>query len=677
MPMPPDARVSQLLRDVADRLRWQWLARAATLGGAAALLVFILTRRVWPSIVVGAVTGAACWWFTRRMRRHPPVLVEARVPECRNILVTAGALLERRLHAKPEVLAVVMDDAARTVEKISPAALWPWLRPALGLGIVAGLWAIVIAMPIDRLAVLVTDVVTASSTPVIQHVEVLVTPPAYSSRPAETFTDPERVSLLAGSRARVTVRSTASLIKVETGGSSQLAQRDDAGTFSTDVIVETDGYLALTPSSPDGRLGARRLIGLTALPDRAPEVRITEPGKDLFLKSAATKPLAIRLQAEDDLGLRTLRLTYTKVAGSGESFTFTEGEAPSIVTRTNERQWTAAAHLPLDTMSLDVGDMVVYRGVVIDGRPGATPVESDAFIVEIVSASDAMAEGFSIDERQDKYALSQQMVIIQTEKLIAKASSLSKEELLDQALGIAAQQRSVRAEIVFMMGGEFEDEEVEAEHETELAEGRTANSGRADLGRATRAMSRAASQLTDVDLKIALTSERTALAAMQRALSRRRFILRTLTQREQIDDTRRLQGKLADLGRGDRVVDVPVTSPLVIAARNALLAVTDVSRQSSLTGSHALRLSTAAAGLLAADGRGAPVVDVASRLSVASEAIIKGTPDVARRALADATTRLIAIASAELTMAPATETDPAVARLRGALADALRAGGGR
>ena len=675
--MPPDARVSQLLRDVADRLRWQWLARAAALGGAAALMLFVLTRRVWPSVIVGLVTGAACWWFTRRLRRHPPVLVEARVPECRNILVTADALLERKLHAKPEVAAVVMDDAARTVEKISPAALWPWLRPALGLGIVAVLWAVVILMPIDRLAVLVTNVVTASSTPVIQHVEILATPPAYSGRPAETFTDPERVSLLAGSRVRLTVKSTASLIKVETGGGTQLAARDEAGTFSSELIVETDGYLALTPSSDDGRLGARRLIGLTALPDRGPEVRITEPGKDLFLRSAATRPLSIRLQAEDDLGLRTLRLTYTKVAGSGESFTFTEGEAPIIVTRTNERQWTAAAHLPLDTMSLDVGDMVVYRGVAIDGRPGAKPVESDAFIVEIVSASDAMAEGFSIDERQDKYALSQQMVIIKTEKLIAKTATLSKEELLDQALGIAAEQRSVRAEIVFMMGGEFEDEEVEAEHETELAEGRTANSGRADLGRATRAMSRAASQLTDVDLKTALTSERTALAAMQRALSRRRFILRTLTQREQIDDTRRLQGKLADLGRGDRAVDAPVTTPLVIAARNALLAVTEVSGQRTLTGAHALRLSTAAAGLLAADGRGAPVVDVASRLSVASEAIIKGTPDVARRALADATTRLIAIASAELTMAPSTRTDPAVARLRGALADALRTGGGR
>ncbi|HUR20723.1 MAG TPA: DUF4175 family protein [Vicinamibacterales bacterium] len=675
--MPPDARVKRLLRDVAQRLRWQWAARALSATGFVALLSFILIRRALPTLVIAAATAIALWWFTRRSRQNASALVEARVPECRNILVTAEALLAHRLHAKPEVSAVIMEDAAQRADAIAPATLWPWLRPALALAVVASLWTVTALIPIDRLAVLVTDVVGAASPPAIDHVDILVTPPEYSGRGPEGFTDPERFALLAGSRVRVRIRSTAAAVTLETMAGRQQAARNDDGVFSADVVVDSDSYLALTPASDDGHVGARRLIGITALPDRAPEVRITEPGKDLFLRSAATKPLSVRLQAEDDLGLRTIRLAYTKVAGAGESFTFTEGEAPVTIARTNDRQWKAAGFLPLDTMSLDVGDMVVYRAIAVDRRPGAAPVESDAFIVEIVSASDAMAEGFSIDERQDKYALSQQMVIIKTERLIAKIPTFSKDALIEQALGIAAEQRSVRAEIIFMMGGEFEDEEVEAGAETELMEGRTVNSGRADLGRATRAMSRAAAQLTDVDLITALASERAALVAMQRALSRRRFILRTLTQRLQIDDTRRLQGKLTALGRGERSTEVPSTSGLVTAARTALLAVTEVSQQPTLTGAHASQLSAAAAGLLTTEGGGAPVVDVASRLSVAAEAIVKGTPDVARRALADATTRLISIASAELTMAPSANTDPGLARLRGALADALRARGGR
>ena len=127
MPMPPDARVTRLLSQVAQRLRWQWAARASTAGALAAFVPFILTRRVLPSLVIAIVTAAAHWWFTRRSRRNTTALVEARVPECRNILVTAEALIGQRLHARPEVFAVVVEDAARRADDIAPGVLWPWL----------------------------------------------------------------------------------------------------------------------------------------------------------------------------------------------------------------------------------------------------------------------------------------------------------------------------------------------------------------------------------------------------------------------------------------------------------------------------------------------------------------------------------------------------------------------
>jgi hypothetical protein len=71
------------------------------------------------------------------------------------------------------------------------------------------------------------------------------------------------------------------------------------------------------------------------------------------------------------------------------------------------------------------------------------------------------------------------------------------------------------------------------------------------------------------------------------------------------------------------------------------------------------------------------VVDVAARLSAAAEAIGLGTAGAARQTLADAAGRLTAIISAELSAAPESGGGRSDARLRGALADALRAGGGR
>src|ERR1043166_6240538 len=98
--------------------------------------------------------------------------------------------------------------------------------------------------------------------------------------------------------------------------------------------------------------------------------------------------------------------------------------------------------------------MGVYRALARDGRPGVAPTESDAWIIDITAPGMIAAAGFSMDETENKYALSQQMVILKTERLIAKASSLPPDSVSAQAQLIAAEQRAVRAEFVFMMGGE-------------------------------------------------------------------------------------------------------------------------------------------------------------------------------------------------------------------------------
>ena len=680
----PDARVQRLLRNAGRRLGWQAGLRAVSLGAAVAVVPYLAGRSfaaAWPltwglAIAAGVATASATWWATRRARTRVAAQIEARVPECRNVLITAEALLAGTLQARSGVRAVVLDDAVRRADAIAPDTLWPWgpsvVRPVLA----ALLWVAAAFVPLPHLTRNLASVAEAAFTPSITQVEITLAPPAYTGQPASTVINPDRIAPLAGSQVQVRVVASAATITLETtAGEVPLPKGDDA-VFTGSLRVDADGYIAVTPRGSEGTAGVRRLIGVSAVPDRPPEVRITAPAKDVFLRSGATR-LTVRVQGSDDIGLRSLRLAYTKVAGAGESFTFTEGDVPVSLTRATAREWTAVGVLPLDTLNLDVGDMVVYRGVATDGRPGAAAVESDAFIVEIVSAGSAMAEGFSIDDRQDKYALSQQMVILKTERLLARAPAMARDTLREEAMGIAAEQRSVRAEIVFMMGGEFEDEVAEAEHEGELSDGRLDNSGRADLGVATRAMSRAATQLIDGDLRAALATERAALVAMQRALSRRRFILRTLTQREPMDDSRRLQGTLRGLGRGVRVVDDAMVGPRVLAARTALAVVADISRQAVLTPAHGSRLSSAAAALLKADGRSAPIVDAAARLTTAAAAIAAGRPDDAARALIDASSRLTAIVAAELAAAPASRSGTEAAVLRGALADALRRGGGR
>jgi hypothetical protein len=171
---------------------------------------------------------------------------------------------------------------------------------------------------------------------------------------------------------------------------------------------------------------------------------------------------------------------------------------------------------------------------------------SDSYVIEIGRPRTAIAGGFAIPPEEDKAALSLSALIVKTERLHAARQSLAPADLTERAAGLAVEQRMVRSETLFLMGahGEVADEDAEAEHSHEIQEGRLENRGQADLRQATRLMSAAERSLLLADTGGALTSQRAALAAMQRALSRVRYFLRTLPVRSQIDPTRRLSGDL-------------------------------------------------------------------------------------------------------------------------------------
>lgn len=684
---PESRAVMDFLARVARVRRAQAAVAGATAGlGVAAVAVLALllngSTTMTAALVAAAITLTGVCIATFRLdgsERASAAAVETRVPECRNLVVTAAALLQDAGPTPVTMCRIVQHDAAQATARIDVATLWPWGRHTARFIGAAALCGAAFLVTVPAVGRLLPDLSTeASSAPVVSSVRVTITPPAYAGQAPQTLNDPERITALAGSRVEVLVSGSAERVRIETADTAADATRTDAARFTAAVTTAADGFIAITPFDAAGVAGARRLIGVTATPDRPPVPRVTVPGKDIFLREA-TATLDLTVEATDDLGLRTLQLAYTKVAGVGESFTFTEGEVPLTLTRTTGRQWRGTGTLSLAALKLDVGDMVVYRAVAADQRPGAAPVESDAFIIEIVSDSEAMAEGFSIDDTQDKYALSQQMVILKTERLIAKAAARpapSAETILEESLMIAAEQRSVRAELVFMTGGHFEDEFVEAAHEHEISDGRLDNSGRADLGRAIRDMSRAAAELTDGNLKPALEAEKAALEAMQRALSRRRFILRTLTQRESIDDGRRLTGTLSDLARSRRAVAAPAVPPHVLALRDGLSALGSLAARSTLTPSDASAVSTITESLLRTAAGDRAVIDIVALLSKANEAITSGRERDGRAALDEAAAGITSILRIAAPAASA-GSDAETRRLKGALSDAQRRGGGR
>ncbi len=577
--------------------------------------------------------------------------LEQAAPNFRNVLVTAEELLDAPDRVAVPVRALVLESAARAARATDVATLFPSRRAFGACAAALTLWSLTF-VPRDRLPSAVR--MSAASThriAAIRGVRIEVRPPSYTSLPVTSERNPTRVDVVAGSRVHIDVDAIADSVSVELISETQTLVRDASGQFRGTFIAESDGFLALNARLRTDAAGARQLIGLSVSPDQAPRVRVTAPGHDVRLENA-NRTLALRIDADDDFGLATLRLRYTKVSGSGERFTFTDGGLPLAVTRRDERAWTASGALVLNNLDLAPGDMVVYRAVVTDRRPGAVPVESDAYIAEITALGAIAAPGFAIDNDQSRYALSQQMVILKTQRLLDRRATTPPEAFAADALELASEQRRVRAEFVFMMGGELADEvtadasmsdlneTAEAEAEGDLAAGRMANQGRIALLRAIRDMSRASTALTSTLVSEALVNEKRALVQIERAFSRSRIILRALTERESLDMSRRLSGLLTAVTRDVRATSVPANDAYAAGLRAVLADLATIVGDTSLASDAATRLTRAAQRVLQLGPSLKPRHEIATDLGMSQTALARGDVRETRRRIDDASVRL-------------------------------------
>jgi hypothetical protein len=503
------------------------------------------------SPVAGALVAIAVgWWRWRKITRVTVVrALETAHPELRNLLVTSEELSADSLVARPDIRARVFADAAAAAEHISVRNAFP-VRSALRVGVMAAVaWSLVLAAaywrgsgvgaPASREQIGTRG---ASGASVALRVTAIVNPPAYTGLKTATALDPQQLTAVEGSDLVLSVDSAAATITVDHDGVTSVLARGPEGHFAYRARLTTTGYLLVTTGD-----GARRLVPVVVSPDGLPNVRVTAPGRDLVY--AGGNPLiTFNAHATDDFGVRSLSLHYTKVSGSGEQFSFKEGDIPLKVAVANARDWSGAATATLEALDLKEGDMLVYRAVASDARPSGGTASSDAFFIEVSKLGAAAADGFTVQEEETRYALSQQMLIVKTERLNKARAAMTAADAAEASRNLAVEQRMIRSEFVFMLGGEVEDEEVEAQQSTDLQEGRLQNRGQRDLRIATVAMSQAEKFLTAARTAAstaeALVAERAAVTALQRAFARDRYILRAMATRSQLDATRRLTGNL-------------------------------------------------------------------------------------------------------------------------------------
>jgi hypothetical protein len=690
LPRPEDRSdvSAALVERTVDRIRRRMrlaegLRASAVSAAASALVVAILIAAGFRASIVlpvalPAAMVATAGWLRRRASRltgsDAAERLERAFPLSRNVIFTAQELLAHPTRAKPSVRSRVIDEAASILRYANNSHVVPLAKQWAGFG--AALLALIAAGVFSRPALIMTRQggparqSTTPAQPARFNVVATISPPPYTGLPTRTLTNPDRLELIEGSRLRLVLTGVAQnswRVRYSTTTPLVTATRDG---LAVELTVAESGYVAMEPLTSTGD---RRLVPVAVTADRSPLIRINRPGKDLLLPDARTS-VPLTTTATDDFGLQSLELKYTKVSGTGEQFEFVEGTLPLDVSRDSEREWNANGAFALTRLGLQPGDSLVYRVVAKDRRPGdAGFAASDTYFIEVAGPGQVALAGFELPPDKERYALSQQMIVLKIQRLLARERSVPRETVEQEAGTIGAEQRAVRANFIFLMGGQVEDEEEEAEHSHEIQEGRLENSARREINVAIKYMSHVEQELAAAATGAALPPARAAADALQRAFGRNRYILRTLPVRSRIDPSRRLSGDLAEAADWRRDLHAAAVEPQTREARAILAQLLELTSSANAGGARdsAASVATLAERALAVNPASSEWQEISRRLLEVRDALAAAKrggefAGVVQRAAAP----LLAIAR-KSAIAPA-EANDATGGLLSAWADEVR-----
>lgn len=241
------------------------------------------------------------------------------------------------------------------------------------------------------------------TTPAIEDVKFVVTPPVYTHDPAYTGPLPKSGLVgLAGTAVRVTAKSNRPL----SSGELRLISNDEVETVRMspaqpgESLVTGEFFIARSAkfeirlTDRDGQVSQDPFVGsITLLNDERPLIRILEP-KPRSLATPTTL-LPVALDAEDDFGISRVEL-YRSLNDSRPLST------PLPLPEPPPRRFRDQQYLPLARYHLEPGDEIKLFARVLDNDPsGAKGSESTIAVIQIISQAEfermlRMREGMEV-----------------------------------------------------------------------------------------------------------------------------------------------------------------------------------------------------------------------------------------------------------------------------------------
>ncbi len=299
----------------------------------------------------------------------------------------------------------------------------------------------------------------------LQQTRVLVTPPRYTGVPTRELDAAGSVDAEEGSTLdwKVTTSGAVQAVWLLTldGDSLPLTRQDgEAWALTTRadhsalVRIRVDGSDSLTLVSDDYRVAVRA--------DKPPVLTVLRPEERTTLPPGKVAPVSVEVVAVDDYGLDSASISVTLASGRGEAVQFKRMRL-GFTSRTRRRQGGELLRgtIDLPRFGLAAGDELYFSVEATDHR---TPVPNRAHSATLFITIEDTSRARTADvaklalNAQPEYFRSQRQLIIDTEKLLAEQSRISRTEFRDRANEIGIDQGLLRLRYGQFLGEEFEEQ---------------------------------------------------------------------------------------------------------------------------------------------------------------------------------------------------------------------------
>ena len=449
-------RVQACARVLLFALPWIALAMCAALRAPSQLLAWMA---VAASVLVTAAALIRDWrqhdvrWLASMLNTHASLEDSAELllgvePPASSV----AHLQQQRLLARWPAL----DTATiQPRQRIAPL-LWN-LVAALACAAVVASWQQPFPEPLRRHLPPAIAQALGVQTPSITGINVAIDPPAYTGLPSRTV---ETADLRVAEASRVrwslqfSVAPAKAWLQFDNGARIALQPRD--GRWQAEHRIERAGLYRIV-TEPALPLAQRRLHRIEMVRDQPPQVRATQPGQSLNLRSAGQRNWPLAFEATDDHGVATsAELRIIQTSGDGENITSSERVVPLNGSGPpRKRRFTHV--FDLARSGLTVGNDVIVQLSVRDNRqPRAQVVRSASVILRWPPDTIGMATGLDGLAQQvlPAYFRSQRQIIIDAEALIRDKRKFSADVFAKRSDAIGVDQHALRLRYGQFLGEE-------------------------------------------------------------------------------------------------------------------------------------------------------------------------------------------------------------------------------